>query len=151
MTKGNTWHIAIKCRPLQNHDHCSKTEDDSTVDSWRNVIDVFPNAKVEDKHNDIEVTLPSLLKNIEVAAFGTPGKNDKKRMQMAIFGKRPTQGKDWKIRVYLLDDTMTAVKVIHCNKNMQTSVQEINSQLQAFNQNWEEHFFKETKLPENEN
>ena len=117
MTKGNTWEIHVKCRPLLSHDHCGKTEDDLCADSWRNVDDVFPNAKVEEKHNDIEVTLPVLLEDIEVAAFGTPGKNDQKRMQMAIFGKRPTQGKDWNIRVYLIDDTITAFKVIHDNRN----------------------------------
>ncbi len=74
--------------------------------------EVYPDAKVLDKHNDIEVILPPLQEDLEVAAFGIPGNDDQKRMQMAIFGKKPTQGNDWKIRVYLVDDTITAVKVM---------------------------------------
>ena len=111
MTEGNTWDIAIKCRPIL---HVSS--DSSAKNSWRNVEEVYPGAKIEEKHNDIQVTLPSLREDIEVAAFGTPRKDDQKRMQMAIFGRNPTQGSDWKIRIYLLDDTITAVKVIHCKQ-----------------------------------
>ncbi|KAJ7382364.1 Netrin receptor unc5c [Desmophyllum pertusum] len=110
MTEGNTWDIAIKCRPIL---HVSS--DSSAKNSWRNVEEVYPDAKIEEKHNDIEVTLPSLREDIEVAAFGTPRKDDQKRMQMAIFGRNPTQGSDWKIRIYLLDDTITAVKQV-CQK-----------------------------------
>ena len=72
---------------------------------------VCPEAEVQLKHNDIEVTLPSLQEDVEIAAFGRPGKDDKKRMQMAIFAKRPKQGRDWKIWVYLVDDTNPACKV----------------------------------------
>ena len=72
---------------------------------------VYPDAKVQLIHNDIEVTLPSLQEDVEIAAFGRPGKDDKKRMQMAIFAKRPIQGRDWKIWVYLVDDTNPACKV----------------------------------------
>ena len=72
---------------------------------------VCPEAEVQLKHNDIEVTLPSLEEDVEITAFGRPGKNDKKRMQMAIFAKRPKQGRDWKIWVYLVDDTNPACKV----------------------------------------
>ena len=32
-------------------------------------------------------------------------------MQMAIFGKDPKQGCNWKIRVYLIDDSTKAFKV----------------------------------------
>ena len=71
----------------------------------------YPDAKVQLIHNDIEVTLPSLQEDVEIAAFGRPGKEDKKRMQMAIFAKRPKQGRDWKIWVYLVDDTNPACKV----------------------------------------
>ena len=113
MTKGNTWVIFVQCRPLLSP--CSKTEGD-LANTWRNVEEVYPDAKIEEKHNDIEVTLPLLREELEVAAFGTPGEDDQKRMQMAIFGKKPTQGHDWEIRVYLVDDTITAVKVISCNK-----------------------------------
>ena len=72
---------------------------------------VCPEAEVQLKHNDIEVTLPSLLEDVEIAAFGRSGKDDKKRMQMAIFAKQPKQGRDWKIWVYLVDDTNPACKV----------------------------------------
>ena len=72
---------------------------------------VCPEAEVQLKHNDIEVTLPSLEEDVEITAFGRPGKNDKKRMQMAIFAKRPKQGRDWKIWVYLVDDTSPACEV----------------------------------------
>ena len=72
---------------------------------------VYPDAKVQLIHNDIEVTLPSLQEDVEIAAFGRPGKDDKKRMQMAIFAKRPKQGRDWRIWVYLVDDTNPACKV----------------------------------------
>ena len=72
---------------------------------------VYPEAEVQLKNNGIEVTLPSLEEDVEIAAFGRPGKDDKKRMQMAIFAKRPKQGRDWKIWVYLVDDTSPACEV----------------------------------------
>ena len=72
---------------------------------------VYPEAKVERKHNDIELTLPFVTENLEVAAFGVPKRNDQKRMQMVIFGKGPTQGCNWKIRVYLIDDSKKAFEV----------------------------------------
>ena len=109
MTKGNRWEIIIKCRPLRSHrDNLSST--------WKNVKEVYPDAKVEEKHNDIEVTLPSLREDVEVAAFGIPGEEDQIRMQMAVFGTRPPRGSEWRIRIYLLHDTITAVKVIYFTK-----------------------------------
>ena len=112
MTKSNSWEIAVKCRSLQSRrDHLQN--------NWRNVTEVYPDAKVEEKHNDIEVTLPSLREDVEVAAFGTPGKDDQIRMQMAVFGRRPPRGSEWRIRIYLLHDTVTAVKVIDCTKTLQ--------------------------------
>ncbi len=107
MAKGNTWAILVKCRPQQSHSNNKIT----LTDGWRNIKEVYPDSKVEDKHNDVEVTLPSLGKDIEIAAFGTPGEDDQKRMQMAIFGRRPTQGKNWTIRIYLLNDSTVAFKV----------------------------------------
>ena len=74
-------------------------------------MEVYPNAIVKQKHNDTEVILPPLREDVEIAAFGRPGKDDRKRMQMAIFASRPTQGRDWKIWVYLVDDTNPACKV----------------------------------------
>ena len=113
MTKGNGWKIVIKCRPLLSR--CN-----NLPNIWRNVTEVYPDAKVEEKHNDIEVTLPSLREDVEVAAFGTPGEDDQIRMQMAIFGRRPPLESDWRIRIYLLHDTVTAVKVIQCTKTYHT-------------------------------
>ena len=72
---------------------------------------VYPEAEVQLKNNGIEVTLPSQEEDVEIAAFGRPGKDDKKRMQMAIFAKQPKQGRDWKIWVYLVDDTSPACEV----------------------------------------
>ena len=72
---------------------------------------VYPEAEVKLKHNDIEVTLPSLQEDVEIAAFRRPRKEDKKRMQMAIFAEQPKQGRDWKIWVYLVDDTSPACEV----------------------------------------
>jgi len=109
MTKGNRWEIVVKCRPLLSHS-------DDLANTWRNVTEVYPDAKVEERHNDIEVTLPPLKEDVELAAFGTPGEDDQIRMQMAVFGRRPPHGSEWRIRIYLLHDTVTAFKVIHYMK-----------------------------------
>ena len=110
---GNKWNIMVKCRTMPSHLE-GKTQKTSR---WRNVTEVFPDARVAEKHNDIEVTPPSrLCEDLEIAAFGIPGKHDQKRMQMAIFGRKPTQGRDWKIRVYLIDDSTIAFKVTHYNR-----------------------------------
>ena len=107
MTPGNEWDMEVKCRPiLQGAQGVSNQRN-----NWRSLMVVYPEAEVKLKHNDIEVTLPSLQEDIEIAAFGRPGKDDKKRMQMAIFAKRPKQGRDWKIWVYLVDDTSPACEV----------------------------------------
>lgn len=105
MTQGNKWDIDIKCRQTLGRSR----------GDWKSIKDVYPDAKVEHKHNDIEVTLPRLKEDLEIAAFGKPGKDDQKRMQLMIFGKEPTQGKDWKIWIYLVDDTTTAYKQV-CQK-----------------------------------
>ena len=103
MTEGNSWDISVKCRPHSNQ--CEREK------NWQNVMEVYPNAKVQRKHNDVELTLPVLMENLEVAAFGVAKKNDQKRMQMTIFGKDPKQGCNWKIRVYLINDSKKAFKV----------------------------------------
>ena len=72
---------------------------------------VYPEAEAQLKNNGIEFTLPSLEEDVEIAAFGRPGKDDKKRMQMAIFAKQLKQGRDWQIWVYLVDDTSPACEV----------------------------------------
>ena len=79
--------------------------------NWGSLMVVYPEATVQLKPNDIEVTLPSLQEDVEVAAFARPGKDDKKRMQMAIFAKQPKQGRDWKIWVYLVHETSPACEV----------------------------------------
>jgi len=110
MTQGNKWYTVIKCRPITPDQRRGRSQQKG---GWRSVKEVYPDAKVQQKHNDIEVTLPSLQEDIEIAAFGRPGRDDQKRMQMAIFGRHPTQGRDWKIWVYIVDDTTTAYKVPH--------------------------------------
>ena len=107
VARGHEWKICVQCRATSSHQE-RKTANSS---DWREVTDVIPDAKVEQKHNDIVVTLPQLYKDIEIAAFGIPGTADQKRMKMAIFGKKPTQGRDWKLKVYLIDDSTTAFKV----------------------------------------
>ena len=106
----NKWIIKVKCRTMPSH-----REGKRNTNPWRNVTEVYPDATVEEIHNDIKVTLPTLCGDTEIAAFGIPGNDDQKRMQMAIFGKKPTQGRDWKIRVYLIDDSTIAFKVAHYN------------------------------------
>ena len=107
VARGHEWKICVQCRATSDHQE-RKTTNSS---DWREVTDVIPDAKVEQKHNDIVVTLPQLNEDIEIAAFGIPGTVDQKRMKMAIFGKKPTQGRDWKLKVYLIDDSTTAFEV----------------------------------------
>ena len=107
VARGHEWKICVQCRATSSHQE-RKTANSS---DWREVTDVIPDAKVEQKHNDVVVTLPQLNEDIEIAAFGIPGTVDQKRMKMAIFGKKPTQGRDWKLKVYLIDDSTTAFKV----------------------------------------
>ena len=105
---GNTWSIDVKCRPKQ----MVVKSPSGQSDRWRSLKEVYPDAKIEHKHNDIEVTLPVLPEDIEIAAFGRPGKNDKKRMQMVVLAEQPRQEQNWKILIYLVDDTTTACKVL---------------------------------------
>lgn len=113
MVEGNAWDISIKCRPYSNQR--KKNE------NWINIKEVYPDAKVERKRNDIQLTLPVLKESLEVAAFGVPGKDDQKRMQMVIVGKEPTKGCDWKIRIYLIDDSEMAYKQI-CKKGEDSGI-----------------------------
>ena len=107
VARGHEWKICVQCRATSIHQE--RKIANSSV--WREVTDVIPDAKVEQKHNDVVVTLPQLNEDIEIAAFGIPGTVDQKRMKMAIFGKKPTQGRDWKLKVYLIDDSTTAFEV----------------------------------------
>ena len=110
MTRGNKWNIDVKCRP-QKLSHVKGAS--HQTDSWRSLKEAYPDVVIEHKHNDIEVTLPSLQEDIEIAAFGRPGKDDQKRMQMATFGREASQGRNWKIWLYLVDDTTTAYRVLY--------------------------------------
>ena len=107
MTPENKWEIQVKCRPLLR----DIQEEPKQSNNWTSLMLVYPDARVQLIHNDIEVYLPPLQEDVEIAAFGRPGKEDKKRMQMAIFAKRPKQGRDWQIWAYLVDDTNPACKV----------------------------------------
>ena len=78
---------------------------------WGNISDVFPDAKVELKRNYVELIINVPMDCYEFAVFGTPLKNDRKRMQMGVFGEKPVQGRDWKIWVTLFDDTRMAFQV----------------------------------------
>lgn len=78
---------------------------------WVNIADIFPGAKVELGRNYVELSLNAPLNCYEFAVFGTPMKNDRKRMQMGVFGEKPVQGRDWKIWVALFDDTRMAFQV----------------------------------------
>nr|XP_058953107.1 netrin receptor UNC5C-like [Pocillopora verrucosa] len=108
---GHEWKIFVQCRTTSSHQERKTTN----TSDWREVTDVIPDAKVEQKHNDVVVTLPQLNEDIEISAFGIPGTVDQKRMKMAIFGKKPTQGRDWKLKVYLIDDSTTAFENV-CDK-----------------------------------
>ncbi|PFX28743.1 Netrin receptor UNC5C [Stylophora pistillata] len=111
VARGHDWKFVVKCRTLSSHQERNTTNSCG----WREVTDVFPDARVEQKHNDIVVTFPQLKEDIEIAAFGIPGTEDQKRMKMAIFGEKPTQGRDWKLKVYLIDDSTIAFKNV-CDK-----------------------------------
>ena len=88
MTPENEWDMEVKCSPM------SQGAQDAFNQryNWGSLMVVYPEAKVQ-------------------TAFGRPGKDDKKRMQMAIFAKQPKQGRDWKIWVYLVDETSPACEV----------------------------------------
>ena len=107
MTPGNEWDVEVKCRPILH----GAQDASNQIDNWRNLIAVYTEAKVHLKHNDIEVSLPSVREDVEIAPFGRSGRDDKKKMQMAIFAKRPKQGEDYNIWVYLVDDISPACEL----------------------------------------
>ena len=96
------WNIEVKYRMRENK---------ASVKRWVNISNFYPDARVEQKRNEIEITISSPNEDHDFAVFGTPEREDKKRMQMGIFGRKPTQGKNWQIFVTLFDDTMMAFKV----------------------------------------
>lgn len=105
LVPSNNWKLTVKCLLASNNG------------VWKNIGEVFPDAKTEVGINNISVTLPPSQEELELAAFGTPGEKDKKRMQMAIFGLKPIKGRNWNFRVHVYDDSRMAfeVTVILCN------------------------------------
>lgn len=95
------WNLEVKYKLRDNK---------ASTKRWVNIWDFYSDAKVEPKHNEIELSISSPNEDHEFAVFGTPEIEDKKRMQMAIFGGKPIQGKHWPIFVTLFDDTMMAFK-----------------------------------------
>lgn len=102
----NKMYVEVKLRE-KTPDHNVGTR----IKPWVNSSDVCPHAVVEEGHNYVTLSVNEPLENYEFAVFGTPQKNDRKRMQMGVFGEKPVQGSDWKIRVVLFDDTMMAFEV----------------------------------------
>ena len=102
----NQWSLEVKCRKeLPNHTKETSNE------QWVSIASVFSEAYVMWKHNYVEVTVNSPEEKYELAVFGTPQTDDRKRMQIGIFGEKPKQGRDWKIWTRIFDDTMMAFEV----------------------------------------
>lgn len=103
---GTQWYVVVLCHASNGaRDICSNL-------LWgESLTGRYPDAKVEMKHNAVTVTLPPIEEDLEVAAFGTPGKNDVIRKQIAVFGPKPEKGKSWTINIFLYDDTLVAFQV----------------------------------------
>ncbi|XP_022785481.1 uncharacterized protein LOC111325831 [Stylophora pistillata] len=82
---------------------------------WRSVTEYYRDATVKINHNIIELTIPSPNENHEFAVFGKPEIEDKKRMQVGLFGKKPTKGNNILVHVVLFDDTLMAFENV-CEK-----------------------------------
>lgn len=109
--KGSRWFKGVKCRVQKSH----SAPRNKPKHTWMDIHELYPNAEVEMKRNIVKVTIDSPQENHEFAVFGIPDVNDKKRMQVGLFGKKPLQGEDWKIWVILFDDTMMAFQVCLLN------------------------------------
>ena len=96
------WNLEVKCKLRENK---------ASTKRWVNIWNFYPDSKVELKHNEIELSISSPNEDHKFAVFRIPEIEDKKRMQMAIFGEKPIQRKHWHIFVTLFDDTMMAFKV----------------------------------------
>lgn len=102
--KGNRWLKEVKFRIQKSH----LAPRNNPRNPWMDLHELYPNAEVEMKRNIVKVTIDSPQENHEFAVFGFPDVNDRKRMQVGLFGEKPLQGEDWKIWVILFDDTMMA-------------------------------------------
>ena len=105
--KGNRWLKEVKFRTQKSH----LAPRNNPKNPWMDLYKLYPNAEVEIKRNFVKVTIDSPQENHEFAVFGIPDVNDRKRMQVGLFGEKPLQGEDWKIWVILFDDTMMAFQV----------------------------------------
>lgn len=116
--RGNQWDLEVKYRERRYNAFPTR---------WIDVWDFYPDATVTVKHNYVGLTIPSPKEDHEFAVFGIPERKDKKRMQMGIFGEKPTKGKDWNIFVTLFDDTVMAFKVqqknhVNCLESRQFNI-----------------------------
>lgn len=109
--KGNRWLKEVKIRIQKSH----LAPRNNPKNPWMDLHELYPNAEVEMKRNIVKVTIDSPQENHEFAVFGIPDVNDRKRMQVGLFGEKPLQGEDWKIWVILFDDTMMAFQVCLLN------------------------------------
>ena len=94
------WKMEVKFRPKGND-----------VAKWQNISVYYPGATTEIDHNFINLTIPWPEEEHEFAVFGTPEKEDKKRMQLGIFGENRAKGKNALFHAVFFDDTLMAFKV----------------------------------------
>ena len=104
--KKSEWNLIVKCR-----EKVRAIQETFSISHWANITEVFPDAEVKMLGKKVHLNLTEAMKNYEFAVFGKPGKNDRKRMQLGIFGSKPEKAQDWKIYVTLFDDTLMAFKV----------------------------------------
>ena len=94
------WKMEVKFRPKGDN-----------VAKWQNISVHYPGATTEIDHNFITLTIPWPGEEHEFAVFGTPEKDDKKRMQLGIFGESLAKGKNASFHAVLFDDTLMAFEV----------------------------------------
>ena len=94
------WKMEVKFRPKGDN-----------VAKWQNISVHYPGATTEIDHNFITLTIPWPEEEHEFAVFGTPEKDDKKRMQLGIFGESLAKGKNASFHAVLFDDTLMAFEV----------------------------------------
>ena len=77
--------------------------------TWQRCLCSYRQRKID--HNFINLTTPWPEEEHEFAVFGTPEKEDKKRMQLGIFGENRAKGKKALFHAVFFDDTLMAFKV----------------------------------------
>ncbi|XP_068754713.1 uncharacterized protein [Montipora capricornis] len=103
--KKSQWTLLVKCR-----EKVPPEQETLSTRHWSNITEVFPDAKVKELAKTVHLTLTEAMESYEFAVFGKPGNNDRKRMQVGIFGSKPKKGQDWNIFVTLFDDTLMELK-----------------------------------------